>query len=586
MPKISKEGANRQLAQSQKKKYKKLLLVLTDVGEEIDDEITLYFLREKLGNSRDVDIYVYFVNGNMQSSERMKRAKKLVPIDSTTNIKYIPLEKEYHDFSKDNFGSYNEKLLLQIGPLDDKCIARDLIRTTLVKNEYTYILLGAFGTTLNSKGSAEETARMLSDNASKSYIVNSKVNGKLVVPSFTYEGIENLPDILKNEVIKLGYKNTVGRAPTIPFTRHLSGGPTGANYMAVNELYKAAAENNKDISTINQIDDNIMQAAENYMNLDNYYDINTIDKEKEEKRNTAHKMAEANNQKVDEQVKYLAIMTQALHEMGLQEDIPNPILYSDNIDITENTPKYKYAEGTFYYMEKGYGKYKSLIKNNTQVSMTPAYDLVAGYLAYLLVTNQLSQPTDLILKLFKIEKNKTLSFIINNIGIKLLFIKQPRCFRNEEDCIAYINHLISYIEKEKEKEENIKIATNIVNILPINDNTSYAQLNNTIKDLETLINTKFQKGSGYKKYHSLKKRKTFGYNNRVYTVYKNEKKQNFIRVNNKVVLTKDLVEQKEKPTKKKYKHGVNGKTYQVYQTLDDKKREFIKIAGKRKYVFY
>ena len=53
------------------------IIVITDVGEEIDDEVTLWYLDKVFALRTDVKIDVLFVGGHMKSSERLKRAIEL-----------------------------------------------------------------------------------------------------------------------------------------------------------------------------------------------------------------------------------------------------------------------------------------------------------------------------------------------------------------------------------------------------------------------------------------------------------------------------------------------------------------------------
>ena len=61
--------------------------------------------------------------------------------------------------------------------------------------------------------------------------------------------------------MKVGFKNTVGRAPSLPFTVHLVG-PNGANYESTKSLYSSIMK--KDIETL-KLSANAIQNATNYI---------------------------------------------------------------------------------------------------------------------------------------------------------------------------------------------------------------------------------------------------------------------------------------------------------------------------------
>ena len=88
--------------------------------------------------------------------------------------------------------------------------------------------------------------------------------------------------------------------------------------------------------------------------------------------------------------------------------------------------------------------------------------------------------------------------------------------------------------------------------------------------------TQEQSNGGGIKY--TKTEKKFGYNNRLYTVYKASNKQYVIFTNKKALNVKSIQPQTEKKTAGKYEY--NGNKYETFVTLAPTPRKFIKIMIK------
>lgn len=512
------------------------IIVITDVGEEIDDEVTLWYLDKVFANREDVTIDVLFVNGHMQSSKRLKRAKDL-KLNEAEKLRYYQFLEYDYTFNK------NERIIIvQIGPVEFSDNNKAKIEE-LTTNPFKYILLGDVGATLNSQKNAKATAEKFIEKSKQHYIVNSKINGELKVPSFRHDKIQMFPDVLKEEIYKLGFKNTVGRAPKIPFTRHLSG-KGGANYEAVNAIYKIV-NNNTNISTLD-VPTEFITSANEYMNMNQY----------PSQQKTAEDFARKNNQEIDNQASDLAKMTYALKHLGFQPD--HTIIYSDAIiDKTTKNIDPQYTDS--------FDKYKNLLKKHPSIKMTPAYDLVAGYLVYLLCSEN-----DLIYD--KFETNETNNYMYytlkdySNIGNILDPGKLGKCFRNEEECIKYISNNIGSLSFN----DRNKIPTNLTTL-------NYARLNTIVKMINNNLN---QQSGGSQTY--TKTNKKFTYNNRNYVVYKYTKsKKEFIKIKGIETQTSSLQKQEYKNTKQKIEY--KGKPYSIFEKLADKRR-FILVNNKRSYL--
>jgi hypothetical protein len=198
--------------------------VLTDFGEECDDEVTsllvpgsakLVFTDE---NHFDQNVAKYREFGGKCAVHHVKDFSGL--------------------FEEDN------NVVLQIGPVHNA--AHGVI--DVPDKKYDWYLVGTIGGTLNSKGDAQENAEILRDSAQSAYIVDTD-RGKGAFP-FTYNRLksaledritEKQLEKIAEHVIKIGWRNTVGRAnPFVgKFISHLVVKNVGANYKTVDTVLRA-----------------------------------------------------------------------------------------------------------------------------------------------------------------------------------------------------------------------------------------------------------------------------------------------------------------------------------------------------------
>lgn len=202
----------------------KNLIVLTDFGEECDDEVTSLLVPE---------------------------SAKLVFTDEEHFDKNVAKYREFGGKCKVHhvselaglFEKHNN-VVLQIGPVHED--PHGVIDVSTQK--YDWYLVGTIGVTLNSKGDAQKNAEHLRDSAQSAYIVDT-ARGKGAFP-FTYNQLtaalkgritdEQLEKIAEH-VIKIGWRNTVGRAnPFVgKFIAHLVVKNVGANYKTVDTVLRA-----------------------------------------------------------------------------------------------------------------------------------------------------------------------------------------------------------------------------------------------------------------------------------------------------------------------------------------------------------
>jgi len=241
------------------------LIVLTDFGEECDDEVTSLLVPE---------------------------SAKLVFTDEKHFDKNVA---KYHEFGgkctvhhvKDFSGLFEKdnNVVLQIGPVHNA--AHGVIDVS--NKKYDWYLVGTIGGTLNSKGDAQKNTEILRDSAQSAYIVDTD-RGKGAFP-FTYNQLksaleERITDVqfekIAEHVIKIGWRNTVGRAnPFVgKFISHLVVEGVGANYKTVDTVLRACLSP-KEIAEKSWTSVAATKLAENYLErlkttapdkLDTFYD--------------------------------------------------------------------------------------------------------------------------------------------------------------------------------------------------------------------------------------------------------------------------------------------------------------------------
>ena len=202
----------------------KNLIVLTDFGEECDDEVTSLLVPESAKlvftdeNHFDQNVAKYREFGGKCTVHHVKDFAGL--------------------FEEDN------NVVLQIGPVHNA--AHGVI--DVPDKKYDWYLVGTIGGTLNSKGDAQENAEILRDSAQSAYIVDT-ARGKGAFP-FTYNQLiaalsgritRGQLEKIAEHVIKIGWRNTVGRAnPFVgKFISHLVVKGVGANYKTVDTVLHA-----------------------------------------------------------------------------------------------------------------------------------------------------------------------------------------------------------------------------------------------------------------------------------------------------------------------------------------------------------
>lgn len=200
------------------------LIVLTDFGEECDDEVTSLLVPESAK--------LVFTDENHFD----KNVAKYREFGGKCTVHHV---SELSELFKDD-----NNVVLQIGPVHNA--AHGVIDVS--DKKYDWYLVGTIGGTLNSKGDAQENAEILRDSAQSAYIIDT-ARGKGAFP-FTYDQLKSALsgritagqlEKIAEHVIKIGWRNTVGRAnPFVgKFISHLVVKNKGANYKTVDTVLRA-----------------------------------------------------------------------------------------------------------------------------------------------------------------------------------------------------------------------------------------------------------------------------------------------------------------------------------------------------------
>ena len=203
------------------------LIVVTDYGEECDDEVTCLLVppSSKLvftdDDQFDQNVAQYRTFGGQCSVHHVSELGELLDTDS-------------------------KNIVLQIGPVHEAAHGRidDMISCKI----YDWYLVGTLGGTLNSKGDAQNNAELLQHYAHSAYIVDTdRGNGAFpltytqLTAALTGRITDDQLERVAEHVIKIGWRNTVGRAnPCIgKFIAHLVVQNVGANYQTVDTVLHA-----------------------------------------------------------------------------------------------------------------------------------------------------------------------------------------------------------------------------------------------------------------------------------------------------------------------------------------------------------
>lgn len=317
--------------------YTNYVLVITDVGEECDDESALHYLYRATATTPGLFVEVLCVGGKMEQSARLARCRNCIGLEETENFKMGPVS----GFPRWSHVS-SRRIVLQIGPVNDEVGARAFISG--IRGPFNYILLGVLGTTNSSNGAPRHFAEQMMASATSKLVLATKVNGVTRIPLFTARSAEWFPNGVNKEIMRVGFKNTLGRAPaSLAFLNQLVG-PGGANY----ETAKSITDGILGQGSFDGL--RITQAA----------------------RRAAQAYGTSYN---EEQVDGMARMLVAFNRLfGVpMDEVWSSSAVEFNVEGLENGP-----------LSRPFQTFIQQMESNPTIGMTPAYDLVAAWLAVMM----------------------------------------------------------------------------------------------------------------------------------------------------------------------------------------------------------
>lgn len=340
---------------------KKVIIVITDPGEEIDDETAIEYLINQCRKDKSLNLIITTVGGKMSSLRRFGIIQTLFN-DLPSNV-MITLIENIVEFKSNYFQKYDERYVLQIGPCDYLHVAHHL-QSAL--NQYHYLILGMIGGSVNAKSENEVAfATTLYDGAITKNVIQTKFNGETVVPSYNKKIIDYFSPKLGNEILKLGFKFTLGRAPPLPFTAHLVG-PNGGSYNTVKSLFDTIKGQSSFDSL--EISDQSLSISNDYFSAINSNTNPGAVAFREKQYEMLHQSNES-------QILGLARMIEA-----------NSALFGINkMIIFSNDPIFENIETSTF--SRCFNDYINMVELNESMNTTPCYDLIAAFGITALIRN-------------------------------------------------------------------------------------------------------------------------------------------------------------------------------------------------------
>jgi len=353
-----------------------LIMVITDPGEEVDDEAAVFYL-EQQELKLDCDIHYICVGPEKgRSRVRVNRLKEMVTVRCPDERIHTIEEWLCPSFPAFEVRNYANVRILQIGPIANKWLPSVKAYTDYLKGEgvtYDYYLQGALGSTTNSKdGQSEKTAMLLRDRARAEMVVIGAPYEK-----FTYEIAMSYPEKLKNEILRIGFKNTVGRADPqsapLRYTAHLVG-PGGANYETAKSIYDGIKGYGafESLEIPSEYMDTLKKSVATYFTDDILAML--------ESNVVATRIRVANGQTIIQQVEGLKRMLYAFFDL-FQLPMETVLLSTDDrlsetslvVPLVPLVPSVPLGP-----IKKAFNVFKEALQKKQRVELTPMYDVKAA----------------------------------------------------------------------------------------------------------------------------------------------------------------------------------------------------------------
>jgi len=253
-PKVSVDETTGAGAAAAASKKGWVLDILTDFGEETDDEVAVTAACLIALTDNTMQLNIMFLDEDPKAQKEnlqaflglddWPRVEKAANIAFYSSYKGLLKLKQLAVSAKEMNSAGKKHYVLQVGPIHGKPAGFDAYTSALMGVSYSYALVGTMGNTLNSKGTAEKAAAMkLWQHATSKAIVDTARGAGAFKFSYSvmkkfFEGKHALLD----HVVKIGFRNTVGRADSKSgkFVANLvATQKSSANYQTVKSVEKS-----------------------------------------------------------------------------------------------------------------------------------------------------------------------------------------------------------------------------------------------------------------------------------------------------------------------------------------------------------
>jgi len=230
-----------------------VLDILTDFGEETDDEVAVTAACLIALTDNTMQLNIMFLDEDPTAQKKNLQAfldlDDWSRVEKAANIAFYSryeglLKLEQLAVSAKEMNSAGKKhYVLQVGPIHGKPAGFDAYTSALMGVSYSYALVGTMGNTLNSKGTAKNAAMKLWQHATSKAIVDTARGAGAF--KFSYSVMKKFfegKDALLDHVVKIGFRNTVGRADSKSgkFVANLvATQKSSANYQTVKSVEKS-----------------------------------------------------------------------------------------------------------------------------------------------------------------------------------------------------------------------------------------------------------------------------------------------------------------------------------------------------------
>lgn len=358
----------------------KFMDIVTDLGEECDDEVACLLVYKRCAAEHTLFVRIFFTDpkgrGNFME---LLDGKPMLP-----NLQLLA-------FTEDTFKSNeNQTLLVQIAPINKKY---GLFCTEYAKKPFDYILLGELGSTVNSKGDAEEVATMFITASTSGMCVETR--GGEGAPKFSVGGLYPLGDEdspIVEHVLKIGFRNSVGRASATggAWIAHLvAADRVGANY----QTCRAIAKSMKIVSDPNNWSDYITTPPVTFEDYRRRFIMTVVEKYLVKlKKNGLQEIKRGGETNNTHRVTFSQIREGyafILDVLNQAFDVPIDFFSSQTADrkwhpqweFNESSPAFEQEfsgqDDIHERMKTAYSEWKTTLTKKPSMETTPAYDIVA-----------------------------------------------------------------------------------------------------------------------------------------------------------------------------------------------------------------